>query len=67
MLRAATSFVLLLACCILVAVPLGCSKSDPADAVSNIPPEPNLRRGAMIGSRPPTTVPRPGAPHGRRE
>ena len=42
MLRAATLFVLLLACCVLVAVPLGCSKSDPADAVSNIPPETHL-------------------------
>ncbi len=39
MLRAATLFALLLVCCILVAVPLGCSKSDPSGLMNNIPPE----------------------------
>jgi hypothetical protein len=51
MLRAATLFVLLLVCCILVAVPLGCSKSDPSGLMNNIPPETQL-------SFAPATLPR---------
>ena len=42
MFRAATLFVLLLVCCVLVAVPLGCSKSDPSGLTNNIPPETQL-------------------------
>ncbi len=41
MLRAATLFILLLVCCILVAVPLGCGKDDPS-GLANIPPETHL-------------------------
>jgi hypothetical protein len=49
MLRAATPIVLLLALCVLVAVPLGCSKSDPSDLMNNIPPETHLSFAPAAG------------------
>jgi len=48
-LRAATLFILLLVCCILVAVPLGCSKSDPSGLLNNIPPETQLSFAPAAG------------------
>ena len=50
MLRAATLLTLLLVCCMLVAVPLGCGKDDPS-GLANIPPETHL-------SFAPATLPR---------
>ena len=49
MLRAATLLALLLVCCVLVAAPLGCSKSDPSGLVSNIPPETFLSLAPAAG------------------